>query len=350
MANYRTPFASGLAVRATSTYWLLFMLVACGRGPAPSLDVPSSNVPSSNAPSALLSVAELGSGVLGTRVDVQSLVNGLELSRVDRQVIDRNGIRIQQVTFKIANISQVDIDNLSIYGIQTPISVVGTNVSALRDSLAAPITNADMARSILMVHGRFADGSIDPDKADMQAYTPADQARVQALLDSAFADIDYVVLNRGFVASNESGQANRAIAANETGVVTVATQYPYDPANPAGYPDKFNLQVAFVNEATPRITQGLDESTDDFATRIEQTFNPLPDNLEVVVNEGSSPSVTSTPTTPVTVARPNPPVQAAPVDATSFQLSMQSSGIQTTDVEIETVISGTLQGATVTVG
>jgi hypothetical protein len=340
MASYVKPLTLSLPARAGAAWLLLLVLAACGHNSAPS-----SSAPSSSSPSTLLGVAELGTGI-----DVQSLVNGLELSRVDRQVIDRNGIRIQQITFEITNGSEVDIDNLSIYGVQTSVTVVGTNVTALRDSLAAPITNADMARSILMVHGRFADGSINPDKADMQAYTLADQARVQVLLDEAFVGNDYVVLDRGFVASNKRGQAHRAIAAGETAVVTVATQYPHNPTTPAGYPDRFNLQAAFVNEPVPRITQGIDESTDEFATRIEQTFNPLPNNLEVVVNEGNPPPTMSTPTTPLTVARPEPPIQAAPIDTMYFQLSMQSLGIQTTDTEVEMVISSSLQGVIVKVG
>ena len=84
----------------------------------------------------------------------------------------------------------------------------------------------------------------------------ADKVRVKDLLDDMYANNSFEVLSRGFVASNSTGQGNRAIAVGETGVVTIAVQYPYDTNNPAGYPDSFTLTFAFVDEDITRVSQG----------------------------------------------------------------------------------------------
>ena len=198
------------------------------------------------------------------------------------------------------------------------------------------ITNPDMAPSIVSVHGE------GDDNADMQAFVAADKVRVKGLLDDMYANNSFEVLSRGFVASNSTGQGNRAIAVGETGVVTIAVQYPYDTNNPAGYPDSFTLTFAFVDEDITRVSQGADESNEAFITRITNTFDPLPDNLEVVVSDTQNPPQFDTPTTILQSERPNPPISQAETLPTSFTLTVAGVNV-VADAEVEVIISSDVQ-------
>ena len=166
-----------------------------------------------------------------------------------------------------------------------------------------------LAQSIIPVHGQSSFGVIDPALADMQAFSEDDQVRVQGLLADAYPDTadNFVVLARGFVASNSSGQQNRAIAAGETGVITIAVQYPFDVGSPAGYPDVFTLSFAFVDEPTPRFTQGLGESNADFLDRLE-SYGGVPAGSEIVASDPDDPPNPSD----VPTQNPNPPPQTNP--------------------------------------
>lgn len=278
--------------------WLLsifLLLAACSTNPRPEVGI-------TNPTGSLLGIADVGSA----SISAQALVPGLGFSVVERSVVDADGIRLQEVTYQLENTSERDLSNLTLYAVDTPNTLAETNVSGLQDALGNDITNPDMAPSIVAVHGSNADN------ADMQAFTEADKIRVKALLDEMYPDNAFAVLSRGFVASNIAGQGNRAIAIGEQGVVTIAVQYPFDPVNPAGYPDSFTLTFAFVDEDVTRITQGDNESNEAFVDRVISTFDPLPDNLEVVVTDPQNPPQFDTPTTVLQGERPNPPIAAAP--------------------------------------
>jgi hypothetical protein len=133
----------------------------------------------------------------------------------------------------------------------------------------------------------------------------------------------------------------------EKGVVTIAMQYPFDPANPAGYPDSFVLTFAFVDEDITRVTQGDDESNEAFINRITSTFDLLPENLEVVTpNPQDPPQFAGNPT--ILESEPqNPPITAAPTAAdlpSSFMLTVAAVNA-TADVEVEVVISSDVQSS-----
>jgi hypothetical protein len=280
----------------------------------------------------LLGVAEVGS----EGVSVQALVPGLSFAVIDRSFVDGDGIRVQEIVYEVDNTSDRDLSNLTLYAVATPNTLAGTNVSNLRDALGDVITNPDMAPSIVSVHGS------DADNKDMQAFVEADKTRVKGLLDEMYPDNSFSVLSRGFVASNVTGQGDRAIAVGEKGVVTIAVQYPFDPENPAGYPNSFVLTFAFVDEDITRVTQGDDESNEAFVNRVTSTFNPLPQNLEVVVSDSQNPPQFDTPTTILQSERPNPPISQAETLPTSFTLTVAGVNV-VADAEVEVVISSDVQ-------
>ena len=315
-------------------YWLsagmlLVLLTACSTS-SRSDEAVEINV------SYLLGVTELD----GDGVTVQALVPGLTFSIIERNLVERDGVRIQEMVYQIANTSSQNLSNLTLYPIDTSNTLPGTNVSNLRDISGEAITNSDMAPSIIAVHGQ------DAADADMQAFTEEDKANVQTLLDSAYPDNAFTVLARGFVASNTSSQGERAIASGESGVVTIAVQYPYDPANPAGYPDSFSLTFAFIDEATTRVTQGDNEDNEAFVERISSTFDPIPENLEIVVNDPQNPPSFAIPVTILASEKPAPPIAHAGGLPTNFVLTVASVNA-TADadvaIDITTVISPDVQ-------
>ncbi|MEM6429456.1 MAG: hypothetical protein AAF708_09470 [Deinococcota bacterium] len=243
----------------------LLTLAACSRHPSPA------DVPLPNETSPLLGVAELGTGL-----KTQTLISGLQFQAVETEVVDDDGLRIKQVTFEVVNTSGTDMNSLTLYGVQTAMTVEGTNISNVRNSFGDSLTDTVLIQTMLAAHGRAPDGSIDPDKADLLVVTDADQAYVTTLLDETFEGHNFVVLDKGYAVSNISGQSDRAIPAGETGVVTIATQYPYDAANPASYPDAFLLSFAVVMDTAPTdsesfqlLVSGLGVSAADGATSIE---------------------------------------------------------------------------------
>ncbi|MEM7737733.1 MAG: hypothetical protein AAF267_18290, partial [Deinococcota bacterium] len=111
---HHSSLSSSLALRIMSLI-MVIALAACGRSPAPSSF-------ESESASPLLGMAELGTGL-----DTQSLVPGLQFSEVDREFVDVDGVRIQQVTYEVVNDSDQNITNLSLYSVQTAVTVPGTN-------------------------------------------------------------------------------------------------------------------------------------------------------------------------------------------------------------------------------
>jgi hypothetical protein len=240
-----------------------------------------------------------------TAFDTQALVAELSFTLLANNILDGDGIRIRQLTLEIQNDSERNLSNLTFYNLQTPATVPASNVSNLRNVSGALLSDTALAQSIIPVHGQSTVGVIDPDLADMQAFSEDDQVRVKALLDDTYPDNDFAVLARGFVASNISGQADRAIAAGEQGVVTIAVQYPFDANNPAAYPDTFTLSFAFVDEPTPRFTQGDGESNAAFLDRLE-SIGGVPTGSEIVpADPDNPPNVSDVPTQNPT-PNPNP--------------------------------------------
>jgi len=307
-------------------FGVLLLLAACSTSP---------DMVGIDDSASLLGIAEVGSN----DVLVQALVPGLSFGVVSRSVTDGDGVRMQEVVYEIDNTSSRGLGNLTLYAVSTPNTLTGTNVSGLRDALGNAITDPDMAPSIVAVHG---EGN---DNADMQAFVEEDKVRVKNLLDDMYPNNSFSVLSRGFVASSITGQDNRAIAIGEKGVVTIAVQYPFDPENPAGYPNSFTLTFAFVDEAIIRVTQGDNESNEDFINRVTSNFNPLPENLEVVVTNPANPPAFDSNVTVLESEQPNPPITAAATTEalpTSFVLTV--AGVNATaDVEVEVVIASGVQ-------
>ena len=101
---------------------LLLLLTACSTSPRPdTLGVDSDT--------GLLGIAEIGNN----DVSVQALVPGLSFEVVSRSVVDGDGVRVQEVVYEIDNTSARDLSNLTLYGVSTPNTIAGTNVSGLRD-------------------------------------------------------------------------------------------------------------------------------------------------------------------------------------------------------------------------
>jgi hypothetical protein len=310
---------------------VLLLLAACSTSPHPDA------LADSVATDTLLGIAEVSNDA----VSVQALVPGLSFAVIDRSFTDADGVRVQEVVYEIDNTSERDLSNLTLYAVATPNTLAGTNVSNLRDALGNEITDPDMAPSIVSVHGS------DADNADMQAFTEADKVRVKGLLDDIYPDNSFSVLSRGFVASNTTGQGDRAIAMGEKGVVTIAVQYPFDPANPAGYPDSFVLTFAFVDEEITRVTQGDDESNEAFVNRVTSTFESVPADLEVVTpNPQDPPQFAGNPT--MLESEPqNPPITSAPTTPTTelpTRFTLTVAGVNATaDTEITVSISPNVQ-------
>jgi hypothetical protein len=306
---------------------LFTLLAACSTSPRPEgavgLDTHS-----------LLGVAELP----GDDVSVQAVVPGLTLSVVGRSSVASDGVRVQEMVYEIENTSSRNLSNLTFYPVNTPNTLPNTNVSGLRDALGDEITNPDMAPSIIPVHGQNAED------ADMQAFTDADKTRIKTLLDDMYPNNSFNVLSRGFVASNVTGQGNRTIAPGERGVVTIAVQYPYDPANPAGYPASFTLTFAFIDEATPRVTQGDNESNEAFINRVTSTFSSLLEALEIVASDPQNPPSFTAAVTFLEGEKPNPPITQADNLPANFVLTVAGVNI-TTDANVAIVISPDVQSA-----
>lgn len=306
---------------------LFTLLAACSTSPRPEgavgLDTHS-----------LLGVAELH----GDDVSLQAVVPGLTFSVVGRSSVDSDGVRVQEMVYEIENTSSRNLSNLTFYPVNTPNTLPNTNVSTLRDISGDEITNPDMAPSIIPVHGQNAED------ADMQAFTNADKTRIKTLLDDMYPNNSFNVLSRGFVASNTSSQGDRAIAIGERGVVTIAVQYPYDPANPAGYPASFTLTFAFIDEATPRVTQGDNESNEAFINRVTSTFSSLLEALEIVASDPQNPPSFTAAVTFLEGEKPNPPITQADNLPASFVLTVASVNT-TTDANVAIVISPDVQSA-----
>jgi hypothetical protein len=340
---------------------LLVLVPACRRDtPAPDMPpTPSSDVSDVN----VLGVATLDISA-ATPLSSQALVPELRFSLLDSQLLDGDGVRVRQLTLEVQNDSERNLSNLTFYSLQTANTFSASNVSNLRDVLGTPLTDEALAQSIIPVHGQSSFGVIDPALADMQAFNEDDQARVQGLLADAYPDTadDFVVLARGFVASNSSGQQNRAIAAGETGIITIAVQYPFDVGSPAGYPDVFTLSFAFVDEPTPRFTQGLGESNADFLDRLE-SYGGVPAGSQIVAsdpddppNPSDVPTQNPNPTpadepTIITAAPFNPPISQAPTSPTNptdpalpdtFTLSVGSL-IVSAEVEVDVSIAASVR-------
>lgn len=332
---------------------LLLLLPACRRS---SPDVPTDAMPPSVGDVVGVAMLEVTTSNTSTAFDSQALVTDLSFSLLDSNVLDGDGVRVRQLTLEIQNDSERNLSNVTFYSLQTPNTVAGSNVSNMQDVLGNPIVDDAMAQSIIPVHGQSSVGVIDSALADMQAFSEGDQGRVNALLDNAYPDNDFAVLARGFVASNISGQADRAIAAGERGVVTIAVQYPFDVNNPAGYPDTFTLSFAFVDEPITRYTQGASESNEAFLDRLESlggvttgseivpADSDNPPNLSDVPTQNPNPNDEPTIITPAPFAPPmtqapttsNEPTDPAPRD--SFTLGVANL-LVSAEVEVDVSIS-----------
>lgn len=290
---------------------LLLLLPACRRSAAPEVTNPTV--------SGVLGTANFDlNATEATTLSSQTLVPGLEFNLITSTILNGNGVRVRQLTLEVQNNSSHDFNNLTLYSVQTPNTLPGSNVSNLRDALGNTITDPAMAQSIVPVHGQSSMGIIDPELADMQAFSPDDQIARQTLLDTTYPERDFAPLARGFVASHISGQQHRAIAAGETGMVTLAVQYPFDANKPAGYPDTFKLSFAFVDETITRFSQGANETNEAFLDRLAgYGIDTTNTEVEIVPHDPDNPPAAATlvMATPLSV-----PLERAPTASQVFTL------------------------------
>ncbi|MEM7738536.1 MAG: hypothetical protein AAF267_22395 [Deinococcota bacterium] len=214
-----------LPTRLSSTLVILLLtalLAACGG------DSPAEFTAPEEPSSSFISVAELGSGLVG-----QDLAEGLSISQESDQITDIDGVRNRESVYLVSTTS--DLVGLTLYPIETPRTLAGTNVASMRDATGNLIDDASVAQGIML--------------ETTASLTAANIATVDALLDA-----DISVLGDGAITTEQVGDAWR---------VTLNLSYPFDEANPGSNPDSFLLLFAFVEDTTQADPRTLSFSMSD---------------------------------------------------------------------------------------
>jgi uncharacterized delta-60 repeat protein len=176
---------------------------------------------------------------------------------------DSNGYdKFFRNTISFENKTGTSFQNLAMYALTTPSSVGGTGFTAIKTLAGTLLTGtaaSDVARAVMPTHGMTNPTTVDPDKADLMLYSPAEAATVQAqLIAPNFSIANPTVLEYGFLGRNKSTGA-RAIGTNSgacvgasnpacsKGTITWAFRFPLDVPNSSNL-GKFTLRYVVVNE------------------------------------------------------------------------------------------------------
>jgi hypothetical protein len=88
-----------------------------------------------------------------------------------------------QNTITLENKTGTSFSNLAMYALNTPTNLGGTAFTSVKTLSNGVVSNAvNVARAVMPTHGMSSVTAVDPAKADMMIYTPAEAAAVQAQL------------------------------------------------------------------------------------------------------------------------------------------------------------------------
>ena len=172
-----------------------------------------------------------------------------------------------QNTLSFNNKTGTSFSNLAMYPVSLPSSVGGTAFTAVSTLGGVPLTGtaaSDLARATLPTHGMSSTTTVDPNKADLMLYTPAEAATVKSQLTVApFTYVNPTVLEYGFLGRNLTG--GRAIASSTVacptcgkGTVTWAFKFPLSLANSSNL-GKFSFRYVIVDEPGSFGVQSVEE-------------------------------------------------------------------------------------------
>ena len=243
---------------------LLIALAACSRStPQPPTNQPVDKVTLLNEDINIL--FQIGDD---QEIKTSAAPNGLtsqalefSLESTSKGLIDKAGTRYLYGTFEVKNNSSETYNNLSFYALSTTRTLGGTALSDLRNARNEAITDPLFARTILPTHrtednyGRLA---VKADEADFQGLSDAQISDAQSQVSSG-----RTVLGYGFSARNAQGQ--RAITPGQTGFVTFAIKFPFDPNSSAEYPFAFTLSFAAVDDNVRQVTRSAEENANSAA-------------------------------------------------------------------------------------
>ncbi len=272
---------------------LLFTLAACNlsgtQPPQPSVTLLNENI------SILFEIGE------NNTIETSAIPNGLTSQALDFSLVgtskgltDKGGMRYLYGTFEVTNTSNETFDNLSFYALTTGRALGGTALGSLKNARNEAITDATFARTILPTHRMESNSGrleVKADEADFQGLSDAQVSAAQRQLSAGST-----VLGYGFTARNAGG--GRAIAPGQTGFVTFAVKFPFDPNSSAEYPFAFTLSFAAVDDSVRQVTRSAEESANsarDVCARgdainaervvvISQHPNSAPCNLTLLTN------------------------------------------------------------------
>ncbi len=180
-------------------------------------------------------------------------------------VQDAKGVRYFRASFDVKNNTATAFKNLSlVLYAQSGQSLGGTGIKSLRNFAEAPITDISVAQRIKPANGMTNAVTVDPSKADFQAFTAAEAAQIQT--DARAATIigaSDTVLEYGFTA--RSGSA-RGIAPGATGQITLSFRVP-NTASDATKPNRFAVTSVVYDTPVTRVTRSREETAASASAR-----------------------------------------------------------------------------------
>ncbi len=182
--------------------------------------------------------------------------------------------RYVYTTFALTNRTSTNFANLTLYAVNVPSNLGGTDIVSMSDATGAAITDAAVARGFQPVHGMRPSGlayKVNADNADLQWITPSEASNRNDGIKEQAVSANIIpntatVLEYGFVARNLS--AGRLIAARNLssdcttnackGSVTLAYKFPRISPR-ANNPFGFSMYFVVANEANTYVSQSLEE-------------------------------------------------------------------------------------------
>jgi uncharacterized delta-60 repeat protein len=167
-------------------------------------------------------------------------------------------------TFKISNSSATAFDNLTFWGINLPSNQFGSIFTSVKDATGTTITDGNVIRAITPMHGSSAglQGGllVNSQLADLQFFTPAEVAEVQAQISSVYGISNSNVLQYGFVARDNLGSGRIISSVGGTGFVTFAFKAPLVSPR-ASNAFGFSFVVAYGDQDRGTVSQSFEEQS-----------------------------------------------------------------------------------------